>query len=662
MYKVCVFAGTTEGRELIRFLCAQGLRVTACVATEYGETLLEEAENLTVSAARLDREDMAGLFRRESFDLAVDATHPYAPIVTENIARACEETGTEYLRLLRPASGTAEGAVYVPDVPAAAEYLAGTQGNILLTTGSKELGQFARIPDFSARVFARVLPMGSSLEACAAAGLPPAHIIAMQGPFSRELNVSLLRAVGAAWLVTKDGGGAGGFSDKAEAARETGARLVVIGRPPQREGLGLEETVDLLCDRFGLDPLPSVSLVGIGPGSPGSMTGDVRRAISGADCLIGAARMLEAAGEPGKETYAAIAPKAIADYIFSHRELRRFAVLMSGDVGFFSGAKKLLPLLEGRCRLEILPGLSSLVTLCARLGTDYTDVVPLSLHGREGDLPAALRDHPRIFALVGGENGMADLCRSLTAAGLGSARVSVGERLSYPEEKITLGTAEELQNGRFDPLSVALVEADLPARIVSPGLPDGEFLRGGGEDGVVPMTKSEVRAVSLSKLRLTEDALCWDVGAGTGSVAVEMALLARKGRVWAIEKRSDAVELLRQNKEKFRLGNLEIVEGTAPDACRELPAPTHVFIGGSSGGIREILALAREKNPRVRVVATAIALESVGELTACMKDQTLSEAETVCLQVSRGKKAGPYHLMLGQNPVYIFTLQGGETA
>ncbi|MBR5701713.1 MAG: precorrin-6Y C5,15-methyltransferase (decarboxylating) subunit CbiT, partial [Oscillospiraceae bacterium] len=309
-----------------------------------------------------------------------------------------------------------------------------------------------------------------------------------------------------------------------------------------------------------------------------------------------------------------------------------------------------------------LPGLSSLVTLCARLGTDYTDVVPLSLHGREGDLPSALRDHPRIFALVGGENGMADLCRSLTAAGLGSTRVSVGERLSYPEEKITLGTAEELQNGRFDSLSVALVEADLPARIVSPGLPDGEFLRGGGEDGVVPMTKSEVRAVSLSKLRLTEDALCWDVGAGTGSVAVEMALLARKGRVWAIEKRADAFDLLRQNKVKFRLGNLEIVEGTAPAACRELPAPTHVFIGGSSGGIREILALAREKNPRVRVVATAIALESVGELTACMKDQTLSEAETVCLQVSRGKKAGPYHLMLGQNPVYIFTLQGGDKA
>lgn len=660
MYKFCVFAGTTEGRELVRFLCAQEASVTACVATEYGETLLEEAENLTVSARRLDREEMTALFAREGFSLVVDATHPYAPVVTENIAAACRETGTEYLRLLRPASSEAEGAVYVPDVSAAAEYLADTQGPILLTTGSKELGKFASLPDFAQRVYARVLPMEASLEACAGAGLPPARIIAMQGPFSRELNVAMLKAVKAAWLVTKDGGGAGGFGEKAEAAREAGARLLVIGRPPQREGLSLQETADLLCTRFGFSPLPAVSLVGIGPGSPGSMTGDARRAIREADCLIGAARMLEAAGEPGKETFAAIAPDAIADYIFSHRELGRFAVLLSGDVGFFSGARKLLPLLRGRCRLEVLPGLSSLVTLCARLGTDYEDVTPLSLHGREGDLASALRDHPRIFALVGGENGMGSLCRSLAEAGLGSARVSVGERLSYPDERITVGTAEELQSRSFAPLSVALVEAELPGRPVTPGLPDGEFLRGGGDEGVVPMTKSEVRAVSLSKLRLTEDAVCWDVGAGTGSVAVEMALLARRGRVWAIEKRAEAVALLRQNREKFRLGNLEVVEGLAPAACEALPAPTHVFIGGSSGGVREIIALARRKNPRVRVVATAIALESVGELTACLKDKSLAEAEVVSLQAARGRKAGPYHLMLGQNPVYIFTLQGGE--
>ena len=662
MYKLCVFAGTTEGRELVRFLAAQDVLVTACVATEYGETLLEPAENLTVSAERLDRQEMEALLRREGFCLVVDATHPYAAAVTENIAAACQAAGVEYLRLLRPASDRAEEAVYVPDTAAAADYLSRTEGEILLTTGSKELGVFAAMPDFARRVYARVLPMDSSLASCAAAGLPPARIIAMQGPFTKELNTAMLRAVKARWLVTKDGGAAGGFADKAEAAREAGARLLVIGRPPQRQGLSLSETVKLLCSRFGFSDMPLVSLVGIGPGSPGSMTGDARRAIREADCLIGAARMLEAAGEPGKETFAAIAPGPIAEFIASHREYRRFAVLLSGDVGFFSGAKKLLPLLEGKCRTEVLPGLSSLVTLCARLGTDYEDVTPLSLHGRSGDIAAALRDHPRIFALVGGEKGMQELCASLTEAGLGSARVSVGERLSYPDEKITVGSAEELREASFAPLSVALVEAELPPRAVTPGLPDECFQRGGSEAGVVPMTKSEVRAVCLSRLRLTEGSLCWDVGAGTGSVAVEMALLARRGRVWAIEKRADAMELLRQNRAKFRLFNLELVEGSAPAACRDLPAPTHVFIGGSSGGIREIVALAREKNPNVRIVATAIALESVGELSALLKDASLTEADTLCLQVSRSKKAGPYHLMLGQNPVYVFTLQGGSKA
>ncbi len=428
MYKFCVFAGTTEGRELSEFLSRQGEKaaVTACVATEYGETLLEPSENLRVLSGRLNGEQMAALLRENRFDLVLDAPHPYAAEVTENIARACADTETPYRRVLREASGVPEGTVFVPDNASAVEYLSAREGNILLTTGSKALGEFAAIRGFAQRVWARVLPMPASLDSCAAAGLAPAHILAMQGPFSKELNVALLKAVSAAWLVTKDGGAAGGFAEKAEAAREAGARLLVIGRPPQRAGLGLEDMTDLLCEKLGLSPLPRVSLVGIGPGSPGSMTGDARRAIREADCLIGAARMLEA-GEPGKATYAAIAPGPIAEYILSHREFRRFAVLLSGDVGFFSGARKLLPLLKDKCRLEVLPGLSSLVTLCARLGTDYEDVTPLSLHGRSGDIVSALRDHRRIFALVGGENGMGALCRPLAHAGLGDVRVSVGE-------------------------------------------------------------------------------------------------------------------------------------------------------------------------------------------------------------------------------------------
>lgn len=655
MCKLCVFAGTAEGRELVEFLGNQPASVTACVATEYGEALLPEGDSLTVSAGRFDREEMETLLMRERFDLVVDATHPYARAVTENLVRACAAAGVEYLRLLREEAAVPEDALFVPDAAGAAEFLSGTEGNILLTTGSKELACFSEVRGFAQRVYARVLPMEDSLRLCREAGLPPAHILAMQGPFSQELNAAMLRSVSARYLVTKEGGRQGGFGEKAAAARETGATLVVIGRPEQREGMDLSAVIRLLCRRFGWRARPRVQVVGLGPGGAGTMTEEARRAIEGADCVIGAGRMVRAA-RPGQAVFEAIAPDAIAAYIRAHGEFRRFAVVMSGDTGFFSGTKKLLPLLED-CEVSVLPGVSALSCLCARLGTSYEDVACVSVHGRDRDIVPDVRANRRVFALVGGENGAGRLCRELTGAGLGDVQVSVGERLSYPEEAVTVGAARELADRAFAPLSAVLIENEAAAQAAF-GLPDEAFQRG-GEGRAVPMTKSEVRAVCLSKLRLTADAVCWDVGAGTGSVSIEMALQARRGQVYAIERREDARALLEENRARFHAGNLTVVPGCAPEVCEGLPAPTHAFLGGTSGRLREIVALLLEKNPRVRIVAAAIALESVGELTACMKEFPFTHTQVVSLSVARDRKAGGYRLMTGQNPVYVFTMQGG---
>ena len=169
------------------------------------------------------------------------------------------------------------------------------------------------------------------------------------------------------------------------------------------------------------------------------------------------------------------------------------------------------------------------------------------------------------------------------------------------------------------------------------------------------MTKSEVRSICLSKLRLTPNAVCWDVGAGTGSVSIEMARLCADGTVYAIEKNEQAQALLEKNRESFSASNMQIIPGLAPEACRDLPAPTHAFLGGTSGSVRDILALLLEKNPHVRIVATAVTLESVGALAARMAD--FEKAECVSLQAARARTAGSYHLMQGQNPVYIFTMQ-----
>ena len=631
MYKICIFAGTTEARRLVELLSSQRyVAVTACVATEYGETLLPDADNVTVRSGRIPASEIIQLLSDTKYDLVIDATHPYAASITESVARACAETGTEYLRLLREASEQAEDALCVADAEEAAALLSKKEGNILLTTGSKDLKTYSKVKDFTDRAYARVLPLDASLALCREAGVETSHILAMQGPFSEEMDEAMLRAVSAQWLVTKDGGKAGGFAAKAAAARKAGAQLLVVGRPKQREGKTFSQVLDLLTARFGCAFRPEVRIIGIGPGSREMMTREVCRAIEEADCLIGAQRMLDAAAREGQKTFAAVAPQEIADHIHAHREYRRSAVVMSGDTGFFSGTRKLLPLLSD-CEVDVLPGLSSLACLCAKLQTSYEDIHVVSLHGRAHDIVPEVRAHERVFALVGGEDGAAHLCETLVENGLGKVKLSIGERLSYSDEKITTGTAEALCGGAFAPLSAILIENDRPVAVVTHGLPDSAFLRGEGEGGVVPMTKSEVRAIALSKLRLSERAVCYDIGAGTGSVAIEMALQAKKGRIFAIERRADAVELLKKNQAAFSAENLTIVAGSAPEACDDLPAPTHAFIGGSAGNLHGILAVLLQKNPQVRIVATAVSLESVAELTACMKDFDFTEAEAVKL-------------------------------
>lgn len=653
MFKLCVFAGTSEGRRIVDFLKQQEAHITACVATEYGGELIEPGENLTVRSGRMDEDEMEELFKEARFDLVIDATHPYASAVTENVMTACLNTQTEYLRLERGGEGTPESAVCFADIPAAVEYLSGTIGNILLTTGSKELGAFSGITDFAERIFARVLPVESSITACREAGLNPAHILAMQGPFSALMNAAMIKSVNAAYVVTKESGKAGGFEEKALAAQKAGAKLVVIGRPESKSaGLSFGETMDFLKKRFGFTAKPEVSVIGIGPGPRAGMTGDASEAISKAECLIGARRMVESA-RPDQTVFLAVSPDAIADYIREHSEFSRFAVLLSGDVGFFSGAKKLLPKLDF-CEVSVIPGVSSLAYLCAKAGVSYEDAAVISLHGRSGSAVPAVKRNRLVFALVGGENGAGRLIDELNEAGLLGVNVTVGERLGYDDERITKGCVSELTGKTFDPLSALLLENPSPESATC-GLPDAAFIRNADERPVVPMTKSEVRAIVMSKLRILPDSVSWDIGAGTGSVSIEMALCSPKGMVYAIEKKPEACGLIRENAAAFGLKNIEVIEGSAPEALSELPSPTHAFIGGSSGNMREIIALLLEKNPRVRIVASAIALETVSELTVCMKE--FGFTETVCLNVSKARAVGSYNLMTAQNPVYVFTMQ-----
>ena len=291
--RVAIFAGTTEGHELCRALSARGMGATAFVATEYGAELLADLPGIEVRAGRLSEPEMEaalsfpvpragqtsvtgertradalatrrdvlsgpsvcldavdcsalssgiGISHRPRFDVIVDATHPYAAEASANIRTAAECLGIRYLRLLRPATledvpmvPAPDGpcVVEVPDAVSAVSFLASTEGPVLLTTGSKDLSTFATLPDFATRLYARILPDAAAVARARELGFPPAHLICMQGPFPREMNVATLHMIGARWMVTKDAGRPGGMPEKIAAAREAGVDLVVIARPPE---------------------------------------------------------------------------------------------------------------------------------------------------------------------------------------------------------------------------------------------------------------------------------------------------------------------------------------------------------------------------------------------------------------------------------------------
>lgn len=236
--KLLIFGGTTEGRVLAEKAAALGAEVTVSVATPLGAEELSGLAGIHVLAGRMDQSAMEPLLA--GFDCCVDATHPYARLVTAAVRAACEATGVPLRRLLRQKSD-AEGAVEVSGCAEAAEYLMDKSGNILLATGSKELRAFSILS--RERLFPRVLPTHESLAACEALGIPHRNILALQGPFTKDLNTAILRQYQISWLVTKDGGGPGGFQEKYDAAREAGAGLILIRRP-EDIGTDMEAILD----------------------------------------------------------------------------------------------------------------------------------------------------------------------------------------------------------------------------------------------------------------------------------------------------------------------------------------------------------------------------------------------------------------------------------
>lgn len=413
-----------------------------------------------------------------------------------------------------------------------------------------------------------------------------------------------------------------------------------------------------------------VTIIGAGPGNPDLLSRAALDAIDIADVVIGAHRALAGIDVPPDVVRCELVKTAdIVAALTDAASWQRAVVVMTGDVGLFSGARRLVEALSGNAQVDVrvIPGISSASYLAARLARPWQDWRFASAHGVACDIVAEAERAGELFLVTSGGEDPSRLSGELVQAGFGDARVTVAERLSYPDERITCATASEIAGQTFDDLNVMLIDfaggAGSPAGAsraassrwpyASSGIPDELFIRGD-----VPMTKQEVRAVALAKLRLTATDTVWDVGAGTGSVSIEAALVARAGSVWAVERNAAGVRLIRENADAFGCGNVHAVPSVAPEALVKLPVPDAVFVGGSAGELPSIVEAALEKNSQVRLCVPCVTVETLTEACALLSGSRFKGFEACQVSAARAEAVGSHHLMKAQNPVFLVSARG----
>ncbi len=663
MKTTVIFGGTTEGRVLSSMLSREGIKHIVCVATAYGKDMLEKGPFSEIRVGRMNKEEMVSFLAGIGPDkdiIVVDATHPYAEEATANIKASAKTCGIQYVRVKRDSENAGGEAVFsYDDISQCAKEIDATEGNILLTTGSKELGEYFNnvSDDTAARTYVRVLPSSESIVKCEEAGVERDHIIAMQGPFGRDLNEALIGQYAIRHLITKDSGSAGGFEEKVDAALAAGAKVHVIARPYTEDGVDIRTAFSIIIGKETPDTKDClrITLIGYGPGDVSHMTDEARHALEECDAVFGAKRLLTGIKCPRiYEMYLAsdIIP------VLEKEDIKNAAIVFSGDTGYCSGAKSMQRALmkwRSDIDLRVIPGISSFSYLASKLQESYDDACLFSLHGRNTDrelkrLAEKVRYNGKVFALMSGAEDVRAIAGVLAVERI-QGHITAGCDLSYENEKLIDMTFEEAEHFDHPGIVTVLIVNDSPQRRPLTGvLRDDDLIR-----DKVPMTKECIRHESIIRLKLSEGDMIFDIGGGTGSVACEAASLSPDIDVYTIERESAACELIRKNVQNLGLCNVTVVEGDAVSVLDDLPKPDRVFVGGSGGKLSGIIELLHQKGSGIRFVINAVTLETVEEIRKVISEYSPEDEESVMISVSDVQKAGGYNMLRAQNPVWIFS-------
>lgn len=419
-----------------------------------------------------------------------------------------------------------------------------------------------------------------------------------------------------------------------------------------------------------------IKIIGGGPGDKDYILPAARQAVEQSDLIIGDKRLLQTFGleADGVNIFEMGRMMERLSWLQAQPDDLKAGILVSGDPLMYS-MYRLVRRTFPEAEVTIVPGIGSIQAFAARLGESMEDAQMISAHGRNmtGEiLVDAVCRHPKLFILCDNERTPEWMAGQLIDARLTAVDMAAGSRISYPDEMIVSGGPKEILKGPGDGgvypgLSLVMIKNPAAAQadevrleIASHGPSEGKvllrdtaFLR-----NKTPMTREEVRWITLGKLDLSENSVLWDVGAGTGSISVECARRCPSGKVIAIEKNPRALEVLYQNRDQLTSGNMEIVEGSAPEALDGLIRPTHVFVGGAGGALEGVLKKVCQYGPGIRVMIACVTLETMLEAYSLLDSMPgLTRQEVVTIRIETDRPVGSYHLMDGSHPVTLMTAQ-----
>ncbi len=399
--------------------------------------------------------------------------------------------------------------------------------------------------------------------------------------------------------------------------------------------------------------MASIKMIGIGDEGKLSLLPMYERMIDNSEILIGGRRHLEFFPDyKGEKIVIEGGLGSLVERL--NEEGKNVVILASGDPLFYGIGSYL----SNKLKMEIYPYLSSIQLAFARMGERWQDAHFTSVHGRSmKGLVQRIDGKEKIAILTDSENSPNKLADYLLAFEMHEYRAFVGENLGGANERCRWFSLEEMAAAEFSPLNVVILKklGESPSWAI--GIDDEEFIQRKPEKGLI--TKKEVRTLSISALRLKEDSVVWDIGACTGSVAIEAAKIAREGEIYAIEKNEADLENCKQNLVKFRV-DATLIQGKAPEGLETFPDPDAVFIGGTAGRMGEILDICCSRlKKKGRIVLNAVTIENLAEAAAAFKERGY-KTEITLTQISRSKPILNLTRFDAMNPIYIIAAERME--